>query len=166
MSTSANSNPFGAINSADIDVFEREILAKLPQQYRTYLRDHNGGLPQNRYFNTEENPDVFHELRYLFSLNRGPDYRNLNECWNVASSYDLRRFSEELQNYILIGSTYGGSAVIMHLSSGRICFYEPDHLEPGEGQKIASYFENVADTFVEFIENLISEEAAIELEEE
>ena len=161
----AVSNPFGAVNSEDIRIFEAEISKNLPCEYRNYLEHHNGGLPERNCFNTKKNPDEWLDLEKLYSLNGGPSYRNLNANWLFADSYDLRKYSEQLAHFIVIGTATGGAAVLLDVNSGQVLFYEPDHFDLAPEEKITSYLEPVADTFEQFIANMISESEADRLNE-
>ena len=152
-----NSNPYMQIDADEIEHFEKEIGLTLPSGYRNYLIEHNGGMPAKAYFSTQSDPKECLELVDLFSLGGGPEHQDLRECWCLAEEYDLGRFSEEVANYIVIGSGSGGGAVLLDCVNGDILFYEPDHPEPTLGKPISDYFEPVAETFDAFFAKLISQ---------
>lgn len=150
------SNPFGSVSEDDVQAFELQTGLTLPDDYKKYLVSFNGGSFQRNCFWTRENPDTFLVLRDLYSLNCGPSYRHLNECWNLAKGRDLKQFADGLSQYIEIGDAHG-CGLLLDTASGAVLMYDPDHLHLDTAKEVVEIFEFVASSFGEFVTGLISE---------
>ncbi|MVO17526.1 SMI1/KNR4 family protein [Parasedimentitalea huanghaiensis] len=148
------SNPFGAVSSADIQVFETEISLTLTEDYKAYLAAHNGGDFEKNHFSTKSNPKDYLVLEELFSLNCGEGYRNLNENWNFAESCDLGEFATGLSKYVFIGSGICGVCVLLNLEKGQVSMYDPDHIAVETATELVATLEPIAETFSAFIAGL------------
>lgn len=148
------SNPFGAVSSADIQDFETEIGLTLPEDYKAYLAVHNGGGFEKDHFSTMVNPEDYLVLEELFSLNCGEGYRNLNENWKFSESCDLCEFSTGLSKYIFIGSGTCGICVLLNVENGQVSMYDPDHFAVETAAELVVMFEPIAETFSAFIAGL------------
>ena len=82
------SNKFGEIDLVLLERFEKEIGAKLPEQYREFLICHNGGkpVPCDFLISKRKGED---SIKQFYGLNSGPTYQRLNENYELINSTKL-----------------------------------------------------------------------------
>jgi cell wall assembly regulator SMI1 len=101
-----DSNKYGEINRVLLERFEKEIGAKLPEQYREFLICHNGGkpVPSNFLISKRKGED---SIEQFYGLNNGPTYQRLNENYELSidrlPSYVIPIGSDDFGNNICIG---------------------------------------------------------------
>jgi hypothetical protein len=139
------SNPFGSINSADIIEFEETNETVLPDDYKGFLLQHNGGRPLH-----SELSEFGIDVQWLFGMVEKPTWASL---FNALDVYEGRIPSW----YMPIGNDSGGNLYIMSLyeeNKGVIAFWDHE----GEAKENGSdYYDNlthVANSFSEFIDLL------------
>jgi hypothetical protein len=100
------SNKYGEIDLVLLERFEKEIGAKLPEQYREFLICHNGGkpVPCDFLISKRKGED---SIKQFYGLNYGPTYQRLNEnyelCVDRLPSYVIPIGSDDFGNKICIG---------------------------------------------------------------
>jgi hypothetical protein len=127
-----------------LNVFEKLIGSKLPNSYRTFLIDINGGIPFKKYFLYNNTGSL---IKCFFGITNEKDF-------------DIVRFYNHYKNlipeYLLpIGEDDGGNILMMAISGkdyGKLFFL--DHEQP---------ICLLANSFEEFINSLKSEEEIDEL---
>lgn len=139
------SNQFGKILEKDIIEFEKDNDVFLPSDYKTFLRNHNGGrLLKNSL------PDIRTNVDWLYGMFVTPDWASLFHALNV---YHKRIPSW----YIPIGHDPFGNLFLLSLfpdNHGVVAFW--DHEDEAEGDA-DQYFDNmtlIATSFDEFIKQL------------
>ena len=101
-----DSNRYGEIRLALLERFEKEIGAKLPEQYREFLICHNGGkpVPSDFVISRRQGED---SVKQFYGLNNGPTYQRLNENYELyvdrIPSYVIPIGSDNFGNNICIG---------------------------------------------------------------
>jgi hypothetical protein len=142
------SNPYGRLRERDLAAFEALIGAKLPKDYREYLRAHNGGKPTPSDFNFLSRSSGS-SLHHMYGLCRGrdPDYADLRE------NYECYR--ERIPSSLIpIADDPGGSQICLGIHGehyGKVYFWDHER----ESQRAS--FRNVrrlADSFAAFVSGL------------
>ncbi|KIV73185.1 MULTISPECIES: SMI1/KNR4 family protein [Bacillus] len=142
-----NINPFGNATEEEIESFEEFLGCSLPDDYKIFLRDYNGGTSKKRYSNffVEE----LHEeipLDVLYGI-------------NVDQTFDLKECHEEfeedmLPESLIIGDDPGSGLIVLILEPKHYGVYYWDHsfyfAESSEDRNTYK----IADSFGSFIEGL------------
>ncbi len=143
-----NSNQYGKLDELRLLNFEKRMGARLPNDYRNFLIEHNGGKPVPSDFSvtTEQGSGLHHVL----GLHDGPSYLSLEEHYEVL----LDRMPASI---IPIADDSFGNAIcigIFRYEAGKIYFWDHE-LEGTEDEQ--PYFGNItliADSFTQFLDNL------------
>lgn len=138
-------NPFGPVNSADIVEFEESNEVILPDDYKEFLLDQNGGLPISNTISS-----INTDVNWLYGMVEEPAWASLFHALDI---YEGRIPAW----YIPIGNDSGGNVYIMSLFDDNkgvvaIWWHEEEAEENG-----SNFFENlthVADSFQEFLDIL------------
>lgn len=140
-------NKFGRINIQDIKDFESSNNLKLPDDYKEFLIEYNGGKP---FPNIE--PTIKSDVQWIYGMVVEPYYASLFK--------HLDTFAGRLPSwYFPIANDSGGNLYIMSLYEGNhglIAFW--DHEREAEQGESDQYFDNlsfVANSFTEFLNNLV-----------
>ncbi len=80
-----NSNQFGKIDKSKLKTFESDIKAMLPNDYKTFLVEHNGGKPLPDYFNISSEKKDISRLHHCFGLHSGPVYQRIDHSYNIQT---------------------------------------------------------------------------------
>jgi hypothetical protein len=144
-----DSNKFGKLSIDRLLKFEKLIGASLPDDYRQFLIDHNGGkpLPCDFYISEEEGENSIH---HFYGLHDGPIYASLEESFKVYKG----RMPDSM-----ISFAYDpfGNAICIGLRGddlGKIFFWDHE-LETADGKQ--PYYDNIsriAKSFKKFIDDL------------
>lgn len=143
-----NSNQFGKLNIESLEQFETSNEIVFPDDYKSFLIEHNGGIPS---FNIV--PSVKTDVQVLFGMHSGPYWANF---FDHVDMYQDRIPSW----YIPIGRDSGGNLFIMSLwkgNHGLVAFWRHED-EAKDHQNANEYFENVtfiADSFHQFLNQLV-----------
>jgi len=154
-----NANQFGKLDERRLCNFEQRIGARLPEEYRVFLVDHNGGTPVPNHFNTLGESGGS-RLNEFYGLHDGPSYANLEDSYEVY----LGRMPASV---IPIASDPFGNAICIGISgceAGKIIFWDHD-LEGTEDEQ--PYFGNItliANSFNEFLDGLFEWQNPFETE--
>ena len=141
----------GPAEESAVNVLEQFLKLRLPDDYRGFLLDTNGGQPDPNAFPLQGNPyDTFGLVEYFFSAS------------SHDSDYDLLDNTEVFQNRVPadllpIAFDPGGNLICLAVSGekrGGIYFWDHnDESMPGETPDYHNvYF--IANSFDEFITNL------------
>jgi len=156
-------NPYGATTENDVAAFEKSIGYRLPESYRQYLLNSNGGKFENYFFHAISfGRSEIHPVHEYFRLGAGPEGQRLENMYPFSECYDLDTFSEEFKKYLCFAYTPFGDALLMDLERETIYFYQSDD----DGDKVSfSDLEiaKVAPNFRDFVDNMISEKEASRL---
>lgn len=141
------SNEFGKLPLIELTDFELENNITLPDDYKTFLLEHNGGKP---YPNI--NPDRDIVVAYILGMHNGPFYASLYRAIDV---YMTR---VPFSSFPIATDPFGNLFLMSIHPEGHGHIYFWDHEGEPEFQD-GTYIDNcrfVAYSFSEFVENLRS----------
>ena len=144
MTTVRDSNRFGKLDLQTLDDFVKKYSLILPDDYKKFLLEHNGGAPVP---STNKTPETF--VQWIYGIHQ-EDWASLE--WKIEI-YDERMPS----NTLPIASDPGGNQFLLSLrpdSYGEIWFW--DHENESE-TNAREYFDNIrksASSFSDFINDL------------
>jgi cell wall assembly regulator SMI1 len=133
-----NSNLYGALEPAKLEAFEAKIGSRLPDEYRAFLLEHNGGLPDKRAFMAPDDPldeDSEWSERELVGF-YGLHEQNVPIREETMGAFKLSDAWRDLQtdvpgNTLLpISQDTGGSYVCIDISRnnfGEVCFFDHEY---------------------------------------
>jgi hypothetical protein len=142
------------ISENDIAQFERQYRVTLPEPYRLFLLERNGGRPERDVFDvpgSEINPVV--RLHFFFGIDDPEESCNL--AWN------LDEYADRIPSGLMpIATTEGADKICLELrgeARGRILFWD-GYEEDGEKKLLP-----VAPTFEAFVNQLRRDENSPEM---
>lgn len=143
-----DSNQFGKIDLKDLQDFEESNQVSLPEDYKNFLIEHNGGVPEYNVISFGTNAS---DVQILFGMHNGPYYASLFQAIDV--------FQNRIPGwYIPIGRDSGGNLYIMSLwegNKGVIAFWDHETEAPeGEADQYYDNLTEVASSFSDFINKL------------
>jgi len=144
-----NANRFGALPLQRLEQFEALLGTRLPDEYRQFLLQHNGGKPTPSVFmiSADEGDAMLH---HVYGLHDGPLHIRLDR----ARQTYLDRMPRSL---FPIADDPGGNAICLGISGnerGKVYFWDHE-MEADEGDEPT--FENVylvAESFASFLKSL------------
>lgn len=138
-------NPHGKLTNDRLKAFESEIGIPLPDDYREFLLQHNGGKPDPCHFPIAEDTDSLH---HVYGLHDGPTWFRLDDA---RQTYHGRIPA----SMIPIADDPYGNAICLGVTGnerGRIYFWDHENESDDE-----PYFDNIttlAATFSDFVDSL------------
>ena len=138
---------FGKLTEKDILEFEEYLGFELPQDYRKFLKEYNGGIPdynKNCFYIKDLKEETMLDVLYGINIEKNFDLKE----WNDEYGCDL------LPKMLIIGSDPGGMMIILSSDEkdGGIYLWDHAHEYEQSTEELNSY--KIADSFQEFIENL------------
>ena len=138
--------PYGTTTNEEISKLETELNTPIPQDYKNFLLNHNGGTPEIRYaeFYVEDLDESIY-LQVLYGI--GIKDLDISEWSNMWPS-DL------LPHSIIIGHIMGNGFILL-VNDGEnngIYYYDHAYTFPQSSDEENTYF--IASTFTEFIDSL------------
>ena len=134
----------GKISEASIDSFEKEIQLSLPDDYKKFLIDTNGGALQNGLIKPQRPGELL--IDYLFGLSE-------------KDEFDLRFWHSEFRGEIpeksvIIGSDAGGGFLLLCTEEdlAGVYYYDHSYLFPSSGDDENTYF--IYSSFSELLSDL------------
>lgn len=140
-------NGFGKAEKEKVESFEQHIGLSLPEDYRKFLLECNGGMPHVLYstFRIEALNQII-PLDVLYGLDTGNELELM--VWNEEYSDDL------LPNSIIIGRDPGSGMIVLINDSENKGIYYWDHSLYFEESSEDENLYKIADTFQAFISGL------------
>ncbi|TCS96550.1 SMI1/KNR4 family protein [Hazenella coriacea] len=141
-------NGFGKATQDMIDRFEHHIGFSLPEDYKAFLRQYNGGLTSVRYCNffvNELNEEI--PLNVLYGL--GVDYEQADlQVWYDEYKDDL------LPNSLIIGNDPGSGMIVLvnDLEGSGVYYWDHSWYFEQSDEEQNSY--KIADSFQSFLDGL------------
>lgn len=130
------------LSAAELDAFEKQARLQLPHEYRAFLLETNGGIPDPDIVEVHGAPGSPTDVQVLFGIARRVDSSDL--LWN------REEFSDRLEARLLpIACDSGGNLFCLSLSgndSGSVLYVDLEQSAPVEYR--------VAETFGEFLAQL------------
>lgn len=138
-----DSNKYGQLKESTLIEFEEKIGARLPEDFREYLLQYNGGLPKPNNFNIHNDCSSIH---HMFGIHKGPEYSSLK--WNVEIKKNaipnlLMPFADDPFGNILCIGVKGDV-------KGEIYFWDHEVCEDGDWTDIVK----ISDSFTLFLNSL------------
>jgi len=108
--------------SERLDVLLAELNLRVPESYREFLTDYNGGRPKSQWFFV---PDlgVWSKVHHMYGLHDGPDFKRLDKAQekNVHEPHSILIADDPIGNQIALSaneSTFGEVHYCDRLTSG------------------------------------------------
>lgn len=133
-----NSNRYGKLDPAKLGEFETKLGARLPEDYRAFLLEHNGGKPEKRAFMAPDDPldedsELYErELAGFYALHE----QNAPVGEATMDAFKLDEAWRDLQNdvpdntLLPISQDTSGSYICLELSKekfGSVCFFDHEY---------------------------------------
>lgn len=144
-----NANAHGPLSLTRLNEFERRTRTRLPEDYRQFLLEHNGGQPEPAFFWIQQPVDGSRVLRF-YALFEGSLLPSLNayagpERYGIPASL-LPIADDGLGNLICIG--------IEAPIYGAILFLDHDRFSPNDGDESRG-ITRLSDSFTAFLQSLM-----------
>ena len=139
-----DSNKFGVLDEKKLLLFERRIGTRLPEEYRQFLIEHNGGKPVPCDFKISE-MEGEDSLHHVYGLHAGPIYLRLEEAYENHKG----RIPTSM---IPIADDPAGNAICIGIgrkNAGKIFFW--DHEEEENVTEICSSFGGFLESLFEWV---------------
>lgn len=140
-----NINSFGGAKSEAVENLEKYIGFRLPEDYKQFLLNYNGGTSKVRYSTFKaEGLDSNIPLDVLYGVDVGKkhfDLRYINEAYS----------DEILPNSIIIGDEPGGGFFVLIDFEGVYYWDSPQYFEQSDEE---NNLYKVADSFEEFLRGI------------
>ncbi|WP_110513545.1 SMI1/KNR4 family protein [Herpetosiphon llansteffanensis] len=149
---------FAPTNEQAVATFEQELGCRLPEDYRAFLLEHNGGQPELTVFdmNSSLMPDDQSMIHYFFTLDPASEYYEIRNEIKVYT--DETRIPLEL---LPIACDPGGNIICLGIRGeqrGKVYFW--DHEFELEAEEEGDLYYNVSccgSSFQAFVESLSPE---------
>lgn len=142
---------FESVSEAQLVEFEKDFRCVLPNEYRTFLEQNNGGMPSLHDFKV--NGEYFCDIGWFFGV-RG-----------YLATHDIKTENIEARelmpdSYLAIGVSYGGNLICLCIDNTDYgAVYCWDHeLANYDGPASDDCMLKISDTFGEFLCSLYTEE--------
>lgn len=146
MRTILGANPYGTLDEDRLVQFEFELGVRLPEAYRAFLLEHNGGIPQPTGLVPWIGANVVGQLQEMFYLT--PDSGSLEIVWWNTQG----RWPEEL---LAIGGVDQDRVLaIGTMGQGEGCIYLVDDDDVSMAPFVESMLTLLAPSFEEFLARL------------
>jgi hypothetical protein len=143
-----HSNEFGKLRIQDLVDFEETNDIKLPEDYKQFLIEHNGGRPHPCI-----SPIAKSEVQWIYCMVYEPNYASL--FWHIEI------FQKRIPSwYFPIANDSRGNLYLMSLSHenfGLIAFWDHEGETDGDADQYFDNMKTVANSFTEFLNQLIEE---------
>lgn len=143
-----HSNEFGKLRIQDIVDFEEANDIKLPEDYKQFLIEHNGGRPYPCI-----SPVVKIDVQWIYGMVQEPYYASLFQ--------HIAMFQGRIPSwYFPIANDSGGNLYLMslyHENFGLIAFWDHEGETDGDADQYFDNMRTVANSFTEFLNELIEE---------
>jgi hypothetical protein len=143
------SNRFGSLSSRTLLEFERKHSLRLPEDYRRFLLEHNGGDPHptNTIDFEESGRSTSSDVQFIYGIHGGEYWASLE--WHLEC-YEGRIIEDGLP---IAGDSFGNQYVLVTRGerAGQVYFWDHERETDPPGYANMSY---VAASFTEFTEKL------------
>lgn len=161
--TVENSNPYGSVTYEEVLAFEARNGLNLPEDYRQYLVQHNGGNFVRRIFISKCDSDVDGSVHGIKGLHQGPEYVRLQDDFHLSDLHDLADFAQELLPYFVFSGTDGANSLIIDMETSKVCVFLADVFDEETLERLNACICPVADSFTEFVDSLVDQDTFIAL---
>jgi hypothetical protein len=160
---------FNKLEENDLKAFEKKLGSTIPDEYRNFLLEYNGGYPKPNYFDIpkpEDNEfldypdDMGSTIEYLCGIYKDPSLEGIN----LIKQYEKYQITEKrMPDEILpIGGDLWGSLICVGLKGDyrNKIFYWDSNFEPDVEENKQPFWQNItviAASFNEFLQSLHEE---------
>ena len=139
-----NIKPYGKAADAEIEAFENQVKFTLPQDYKQFLMEYNGGSVLGIFHVNTLNEDI--SLHVLFGL-------------GIDEELDLRSWFSEYKDdmlpyTVIIGGDMGAGLIVLLNSPKKQGVYYWDHSYYFKESSDERNIYKIANSFQEFVDNL------------
>ncbi|HEX8657621.1 MAG TPA: SMI1/KNR4 family protein [Hymenobacter sp.] len=139
--------PYGHASEAEIEALEKTLTFSLPEDYREFLKQHNGGRSEDQIFFVQDlQQDLL--MHVFYGIN------NPAKTLNVA--FWTEEFKEDLEESALIFGKEPGGGMLLYITAGEnrgVYFWDHSHFFPESDEEEGNtYF--MADSFADFCTKL------------
>jgi SMI1 / KNR4 family (SUKH-1) len=147
MVTIGNANPHGPLVEEMLHIFENKIGVQLPQDYRDFLSNYNGGVPDPSGFWITQGDDGSC-VNQFYGLHNGPRWFSIDGCTNVEWGIPDMLLS--------IGDDGTGNLICLGIKGEQEGFiYFVDHeIHPYNNRESFDGISKLASSFSEFLSSL------------
>ncbi len=142
-----NANPYGILTEERLIDFEKRLGTSLPSDYRNFVLQYNGGVPEPAGFWVKENS--FGDEVYLFyGLHNGPMWFSID--FSIGDEqYGIPK------GLIAIGEDGGGNFICLGIEEGNKgdIFFLDHEIHPYDNPNSLDGITKLANSFSEFISN-------------
>ncbi len=156
-----NSNKYGVLDEKRLILFERKIGTRLPEEYRQFLIEYNGGKPSPCDFRISEK-EREDSLHHFYGLHDGPVYLNLEQAYE---SYKARVPT----TMIPFADDPAGNAICIGIGSndtGKIFFWDHELESEDDDEPTYQNVTEISNSYAGFLNSLFEwvdpEESLIE----
>lgn len=152
-------NSYSPLDKSEIEAFEKKIGHVLPEEYKTFLMEHNGGQPEPSYFCYQEK--IFDQV--IQNCNRVRVFLAIADGEAYELRWTLDTFKHRIPiNFLPIAENGTGSLICISLygeDKGGIYFWDAELEEEIEAGKLPDYYNAfwVANNFNDFLNGLFEE---------
>jgi hypothetical protein len=142
-----NITPYGQASEEEIAALEKTLKFPLPEDYRSFLKQYNGGRSEDQAFFVKDlKQDIL--MHVFYGVN------NPSKTLNVA--FWVKEFKEDIEESALIFGKEPGGGMLMYITAGEnkgVYYWDHSHFFPESDEEEGNtYF--VADSFAEFCAKL------------
>lgn len=143
-----NTNMYGPLDEKTLAAFEDEVGGRLPDDYRQFLLEFNGGKPNPGSFKISKSQggDTLH---HAYGLHSGPSYSSIRSAYRTFEG----RVPKSL---VPIADDPFGNQICIGISGrwqGKVCFWDHEK-ENDSGRPTSKAVTQIAASFTEFLSNL------------
>lgn len=143
-----NQNPYGQLRVEDLLSFEQELGVKLPNDYRDYLIEYNGGEFEKDVFEIIGDEGNRTSIHIMYAMAEEPEWASLQKVNEYFDGVDLKK-----EKFVSIASDPLGNQILLKLNKPNIgSIYFWDHEVPF--REIKKILLKQASSFTEFINKL------------
>lgn len=144
-----NSNKYGRLEEKKLIKFEKNIGGILPDDFRSFILEHNGGKPIPSSFKISEKQGDDH-IHHMLGLHNGPSYYRIDDKWKVYKNRmpaTLIPFADDpFGNAICVG--------ISGKDKGKVFFWDHENEGNKSEQPFYGNIQIIAESFQNFLNGL------------
>lgn len=143
-----NPDLYGLLNETRLADFEINLGVRLPEDYRKFLMDHNGGIPEPSTFWIKDGIDSS-EVFQFYGIHDGPEWLSL-ENYIIGKNFGIP------EHLLAIGDDGTGNTICLGISGNKkgVVYFIDHEIHPFEEPNSYTGVTRIADSFTQFISQL------------